>query len=225
MKRVSLGFDLRIKPELQTEDLPPKDQRLVPRLHSPISADPAIWLWPEGVDLFHDGILPDFANPLHLAKDINLLLAAYEKRGISEASWSRVCLTTSETNIVALVGRFGLGHFEDRPTEETLLSDEWQLRGFDVVDLDGLISGLKGCGYSEPTWSKLRYLFGSALNEFGLFGDCSSAAEFAEVRGLQIKVHAPFVVVGVLTYGDPRNDGVERASTCGQAVRNPDRRD
>jgi hypothetical protein len=200
MKRVNLGFDLRMKPELQRGDLPPKDQRLVPGPHNPISADPAIWLWPEGVDLFRDGILPDFANPLHLAKSIGLLLAAYETAGISEAGLSRVCVTTSEANVVALVERFGPGHFEDQPTEEALLVGGWQLRGFDVVDLAGLISGLKGCGYSEPSWSELRDLFGNAVNEVGLFGDCSSAARFAEVRGLQIRAHAPFVVVGILTY-------------------------
>ena len=78
----------------------------------------------------------------------------------------------------------------------------WQFRGFDVVDLDGLISGLKGCGYVEPAWSQLRNYFAASLNEIGLFSDLSVASQFTEVRGLQIRDHAPFVVVSVLAY-DP----------------------
>jgi hypothetical protein len=66
--------------------------------------------------------------------------------------------------------------------------------GLDVLDLDGLISGLKGCGYVEPKWSQLRSYFGDALNEFALFKEHSTASQFADVRGSEIRKHAPFVV-------------------------------
>jgi hypothetical protein len=63
----------------------------------------------------------------------------------------------------------------------------------------GLISGLKGCGYKEPTWTQLRVEFGGAVNESGLFTDAAVASEFGRVQGLEVREHAPFVVVGVLT--------------------------
>jgi hypothetical protein len=199
-KRISLGFDLRVNPDLQREDVPsPQDQRLVPELTSPISADTSVWLESEEIESLTQGALPDFANPLHLAGSIDLLVDACHKRGISTTDLLPVSITCFESNIIALAARFGPGYFGHRFTEEKLLSDGWQLVGFDVVDLDGLVSGLKGCGYTEPTWSKLRDFFGAALNEVGLFSDFQAASQFAEVRGLQIKDHAPFVVVGVLT--------------------------
>jgi hypothetical protein len=84
--------------------------------------------------------------------------------------------------------------------EDDLRSNGWQFMGFDVVDLYGLVSGLKGCGYVEPTWSQLRAHFGSYLNELGLFTEWTAAARFAEVRGLQIREHAPFAVIGILVH-------------------------
>lgn len=113
-----------------------------------------------------------------------------------------VCVTIYEANVIALIKRYGLGYFENQTDEEALLSLGWRFMGFDVVDLDGLISGLKGCGYVEPAWSQLRNYFANSLNEVGLFNDLSVASQFAEVRGLQIRDHAPFVVAGVLTH-DP----------------------
>jgi hypothetical protein len=55
------------------------------------------------------------------------------------------------------------------------------------------------CGYAEPLWSKLRDHFAVSLNEVGLFTSASFASQFAEVRGLEIPNHAPFVAVGILT--------------------------
>jgi len=197
IKRASLGFDLRVNPDLQVENLLQKNQHLVPELRNPISADAMVWRETEEIESLTEGILPDFANPLHLAKDIDLLVDACVKRGISTAGLWPVCITTFEPNIIALTARFGPGYF-NHESEEELLSRGWHFMGFDVADLGGLVSGLKGCGYVEPTWSQLRDYFGSDLNEVGLFSDCSMASRFAEVRGLQIQAHAPFAVVGVL---------------------------
>jgi hypothetical protein len=197
-KRVSLGFDLRVSPDLQLENPSQQNQRLVPRLGSPISADSSVWLAPEEVESLTEGILPDFANPLHLAKRIDQLIEACRKKGMSPIGLWPVCLTSFETNLVALNAQFGLGYFDNPEREEDLLSCGWRLMGFDVVDLKGLTSGLKGCGYVEPTWSALRNFFAGALNEIGLFRDSMVASQFSEVRGLQINEHSPFVVVGVL---------------------------
>lgn len=207
-QRVSLGFDLRLNPELQGDYF--WDQHLVPELPSPISADSNVWLETAEINSLVNGLLPDdpmrgtmpeFCNPLFLAKDLESLLDACGKQGISTTGLFAVCLTSSEANVVALAERYGPGYFEDQLGEGELLSRGWQPMGFDVVDLNGLISGLKGCGYKEPAWSQLRKYFRHALNEVGLFRDCLAASQFAEVRGLQIHEHAPFVVVGVLVKG------------------------
>jgi hypothetical protein len=199
IRRISLGFDLRVNPETQKANPAQMNQSLMSAPSSPISADQNIWSEPEQVESLMDGVLPDFANPLHLAKSIDLLLDACRQCGIPTADLCRVCLTTDEANIVALIDRFGPGYFENQPKEEDLISQGWQLRGFDVVDPDGLISGLKGVRYNEPTRSQLRNYFGSTLNEVGLFNNAPVACQFAGVRGLQVKAHAPFVVIGVLT--------------------------
>jgi len=196
--RISLGFDLRIDPRLQVENPLQKDQNLVPEQRSPVSADAMVWRETDEIEALTEGMLPDFANPLHLARSIDLLIDACRKRGISTVGLWPVCITTLETNLIALTARFGSEYF-DGQGEEELLTLGWHLLGFDVADLGGLISGLKGCGYKEPTWSQLRSRFASELNDVGLFRDCDMARRFAEVRGLEIREHAPFVVVGVTT--------------------------
>ena len=199
-RRVSIGFDLRVNPGLREWDEGwRRGQRLVPTLASPVSADPCVWLQGEDVEALWTADIPDYGNPLYLAKRMDPLLDACRKRSISTSGLVPVCITTAESNLIALAGAFGPGYFGSPPEEEELLSNGWRLAGFDVVDLHGLVSGLKGCGYVEPTWSQLREFFGGALNENGLFGDCQTASQFGEVRGLQIRPHAPFVVVGVLT--------------------------
>jgi len=199
-KRVSFGFDLRVNPELQQwDDEVRQSQRLVPTLTSPVSADPAVWIEGGEIDSLLTGVVPDYANPLYLAKRIDLLLDECRKRSIPTSGLVSVCITSAETNLIALAAACGPGYFDSPLDEEELLSGGWKLAGFDVVDLNGLISGLKGIGYVEPTWSQLRGFFGGTLNELGLFGDCETASHFAAVRGLQITAHAPFIVVGVLT--------------------------
>ena len=138
-------------------------------------------------------------NPLGLLDDEGMLLRAPNKLiSCPTDSWS-VCLTCSEVVCIALGERFGHGYFEERPEEETLISACWQFRGFDTVDLYGLISGLKGCGYSASSLPQLQKHFRGELNEYGLFSNVTVASQFAEVRGLQISDHTPFIVVGILT--------------------------
>lgn len=200
MKRISLGFDLRVDPDLCEKTSSQIGQRLVPEISNPISADPNVWPQPEEVASLWHGLLPEFSNPLNLAKSLDSLRDASGQRGVSSAALVPVSLTSFQTNIIALVERFGTGYFEDQPSEEALLSQGWQFRGFDIVDFDGLISGLKGCGYADSTRSQLSSHFGASLNGLGLFDDWAAASAFAEVRELEIREHAPFIVVGILTH-------------------------
>jgi hypothetical protein len=197
-QRVSLGFDVRTSVDLCST---PIDQRLDVELSSPISADPGVWIQPKEVENLMQGALSeaDFRNPLYLARSIELLRDAAGKRDLSANTLSSVCITSCESNLIALAARFGSSYFDNQPREEQLLSFGWALLGFDIVDLNGMISGLKGCGFAEPTRSQLHHRFANGLNRLGLFTDPQVASQFAEVRGLQIREHAPFVVVGVLT--------------------------
>ena len=201
-KRVSLGFDLRINPQLQSERSWQRSQLLVPDLSSPISADRAVWLTSHEMKSLWPGTIPSFANPLNLAKKFSLLEEACARQSIPTKGLWPICITSHDTNIIALDKRYGPSYFEHPPEERQLLSEGWRLLGFDIVDLDRLISGLKGCGYVEPSWSLLRSHFGNSLNTFGLFDDRLIASQFAEVQALEIREHAPFTVAGVLTH-DP----------------------
>jgi hypothetical protein len=199
-KRFSLGFDLRMNPKSQKRNLSQQAQYLVPELDNPISADSSVWVEPAGIEsLMQGAVLPGFSNPLHLAKSMDILIGTCITRGVSVTGLQPICVTTSVANVITLVEQFGPGYFDADANEEDIVCRGWQFMGYDVVDFRGLISGLKGCGYREPSWSQLRDYFGSTLNEVGLFGDKSAAVQFAETRGLQIPAHAPFVIVGVLT--------------------------
>jgi hypothetical protein len=200
-KRIGLGFDLRLNPQLQKENLLQRDQHLLPLRQSPISADPGVWLRSEEIESLAQVKLPEFYNPFYLTKSIDVLLDVCHRGGIPIGGLWPVCFTVYEANVIALIKRYGPGYFEDQPDEEQLVSRGWQFIGFDIVDLDGLVSGLKGCGYVEPIWSQLRDYFGSSLNESGLFDDLLTASQFAEVRALEIRAHAPFVVTGLFLRG------------------------
>ena len=196
--RISLGFDMRVKATLT--GITHRSAQMVKEYGSIISADPAIWPCATEVSDLWDGPLPSFLNPLYLAGDLKLLVDAHRKRNASLAELIPVCLTAKQTVILALDKRFGSGYFSRCVEEQNLIHQGWQLRGFDVVDLDGLISGLKGCGYSDTTKLQVEAAFGRFLNEDGLFRSEEAAYTFAEMRGLEIRGHAPFTVTGILTH-------------------------
>lgn len=196
-ERISLGYSLRSE-EASEANRFPADQRLVDEIHSPVCADPNVWVEPYEIERLFAGRLPAFANPLGLSKSLNELIEACEERGLRASGLSPVCLTAYSTNVLALIEHYGPGYFEQGKSEDDLLRSGWQFVGFDVVDLRGLISGLKGCGYTEPSRSRLRESFGAELNVLGLFKGTFAADRFAELRGIEIKEHAPFTVLGVL---------------------------
>jgi hypothetical protein len=195
----SLGFDIRIAPASVESSFVQAGQRLEPKLLSPISADSNVWPSPKYAEPFQSGMLHGVMNPLYLYKSISLLIDTLGMKSITGSNCQFVTITTHEAIPVFLNKRYGSGYFEDCPSEGDLVSQGWRHLGFDIVDLNGLISGLKGCGFSEQVWFSLVSLFQDSLNENGLFIDPLKAAQFAQVRGLEIHSHAPFIVVGLLT--------------------------
>ncbi len=163
--RLVLGFDLRSDPAQDNHHPIRDDQRLTPDLQSPISADPAVWPSPPGAEQLWPGLLQDFSNPLNLAKDLDLLETTYSQRSISTADLWPICITAHRTIADVLAKRYGPGYFDCFVEASELKSKGWRHLGFDVIDLNGLISGLKGCGYTEPLWSHLRNEFQAYLNE------------------------------------------------------------
>jgi len=201
--RFSCGFDLRVSANSHEKDAAQWNQFLLTTSkRSLISADTLVWPEPEGVNSLIQDNAQVFWNPLGLASDLEQLISSCRMRGFPIANCVPVCLTISESVLIAMNGRFGPSYFHDLPQEEFLLGQGWRFLGFDLVALMGLHSGLNGIGYKEPYWSQLRAQFGAALNEVGLFSDEATAAEFAKVRGVEIPSHAPFDVVGILVH-DP----------------------
>ena len=107
IKRVSFGFDLRVNPDSLKENPSQVNQYLVSGLRSPISADANVWVATEEIESLTRQMLPDFANPLHLKKSVDLLVDACLKRGISTSGLWPVCFTGLESNLIALRERFG----------------------------------------------------------------------------------------------------------------------
>ncbi len=136
--------------------------------------------------------------PLGLRRDPEELFDALHERGIATVGLTPVCLTIGEQTATVLSEGHWADHFACALREEDLVARGWRFLGFDVAELNGLCSGLKGCGYKEPFRSQLRARFGGVLNDVGLFSDATIASQFAEVRGLEIPDHAPFEVVGIL---------------------------
>ncbi|HZR56768.1 MAG TPA: hypothetical protein VFA74_07835 [Terriglobales bacterium] len=197
-RRVVLGYDLRINPAIQISNPAQTENCLIPALCNSISADPNVWVGPREVETLMQNGDTGISNPLHLAKELDSLIHVRHSLHTSITDLVNVCITSSEANLIALVERYGQGWFEARVKEEELPSQGWTFKGLDVVDLDGMISGLKGCKYVDGSRTKLGTYFGSYLNDVGLFNDALIASQFAEVRGLEIPAHSPFVVVGLL---------------------------
>jgi hypothetical protein len=197
---ISIGFDFRAEPSPCERASLRSDQMLDPHNQSPVCADASVWRRPtEVASSIYGGVLSDLMNPLYLYKNLPSLRRAYDRLTSLDERWPSVSITAHPAVASYLTQRFGIGYFDEYQREVDLLSTGWQHMGFDTVDLDGMVSGLKGCGYAEPALSDLRIHFLQRLNQYGLFASALDAAMFAQTRGLQIRDHSPFVVVGVLS--------------------------
>jgi hypothetical protein len=195
------GFDLRVSLESLTDEPTLQKHWLVPANQNRISADAMVWPMPEEVSRFYQETPRSY--PLGCLNNFSELLSALRERGVATMNYTPICLTISEASVQTLRKKGWAYHFSGASRMEDLVKLGWRFLGFDVAELNGLCSGLKGCGYTEPSWSQLRARFGSALNEVGLFHGPTIAGKFAQIRGLEIPNHAPFEVVALLVH-DPR---------------------
>ena len=199
---ISIGFDLRVEASASTVW---PDQMLDPRNQSAICADSNVWQTPPEIESSMGGVLSDSMNPLYLYKSLASLRSVCAGLTTFDKRWLFVSITAHPAVVSCLTHRFGPGYFDEYQKEAHLQLTGWRHMGFDVVDLDGMVSGLKGCGYKEPALSDLRTYFLDSLNQSGLFCSASDAAMFAQARGLQVRDHSPFIVVGVLTHDSVTN--------------------
>ncbi|MFO1171255.1 MAG: hypothetical protein U1E49_09825 [Hyphomicrobiaceae bacterium] len=185
--RVCIGFDARIRPGSRS-DLP------APLIggRTFLSADPSVWLPPQALADQWNGPIPDWGNSLGLAKDVHALRPF--PTGPDDCL---VALTASKHVVATEIQRAGPGYFDVIRSERELLADGWTLVGFDALDTSGLISGLHGCGFAEPSLLYFQHHFWPQLNEACLFETDRDAAAFGAYRGVEIREHAPFVEVGV----------------------------
>jgi hypothetical protein len=195
------GFDLRIPVEALPDDPLLAGHWLVPTNRNRISTDATAWPMPE--EVFKYCVETPWSYPMGCINNFSDLLSELHKRGVVTANFTPVCFTISEVTVEALCKDGWAYHFSEAPRMEDLLTWGWQFVGFDVAELNGLSSGLKGFDYIEPSWSQLRARFGCELNEVGLFRDAAIASQFAKLRGSEFRSHAPFDVVGILVH-NPR---------------------
>lgn len=188
-QRMCIGFDLRIEKNSLSHEI----KALFLNNTLIFSADPNVLIRLPEIQLLLDENLWNISNPLNLfLNEQKMEDTSSEIVGIT--SLLRLCLTCSSLSVRVLSDLFGSSWLEMLPTENQLISQGWKLRGFDTIDLRGLFSGLSGCGNNRII-SDIQPL----LNDCNLFSKEKDAIEFAEARGLQIPIHAPFIVVGVLT--------------------------
>src|SRR5260370_36663126 len=134
--RISGGFDMRVRVELQEEDLRQVGQYLLPENRNRVSADLSVWIRMDGVEefLFNDPV----SYPLGLLSNLDELFAGLHGRGVATANQTPVSLTISEVVVEGLCKEFGSDYFRDAPSDESLLSCGWCFLGFDTVELNGL---------------------------------------------------------------------------------------
>jgi hypothetical protein len=71
-----------------------------------------------------------------------------------------------------------------------------ELLGYDVAD-GSWISGLSNCEYSPQERERLRRLWASRMNEFGLLTSLEDAVQFRLLSDARVPEHSPFWVYGI----------------------------
>lgn len=197
-KRMCIGFDIRLRLELQEANAAPRSQFLKLVNQNPISVDSRAWATTEEIDSVMQDPSQAFWTPFGLASNLDLLLIRCSEDRIKLDSVIPACFTVRAASRLSLIERYGARYFPNDMDEDKLIENGWRFMGLDTVQLNGFTSGLKGIGYKEPSWSTLREQFGEALNDVGLFADAAIAERFAEVRGKEVPAHSPLEVVGIL---------------------------
>ena len=171
-----LGFDIR-----QAGEAPA----------SSTSMDPSVLRRPNELEFLASSGRPPW-GPFGLIKDPGFLFTS----DISNLDCSAryLCFICAPGTWNALCARYSASIFSGGHLEEYPDVACWAFRGFDAVDLNGLISGIDGCGAIAATCS-------SKLNRNRLFDELSDVRDFAESRSIAVPEHAPFLAIGVFDGG------------------------
>jgi hypothetical protein len=201
MTRKSLGFDIRVPmsklSKSQTEvNIIRSSGMLGLGIKYILSADPAVWPRISFLEQYNE--FNDFVNPAGLINNIETFVSIINNCAIDMDHSIGLCLTIEETTGQMLELLFPKGMLDLNISEQILIRYGWRRIGFDIVDLMGMISGLSGCEYKEKSRRIMESKFNNAINEYGLLKTCQAARLFSEARGLTIRDHAPFVVLGIL---------------------------
>ncbi len=194
---ISIGFDLRVDTKsdaaISTINNIKNDQLIRPDVRSVLSADPLVWP--------RDALIEEIYNRDNSTNPFGFFNSPLPSNipRIQHVKLVQICMTIMYLDFVILEEFYGPKMFGTQFTEADLTRTGWRRRGYDVIDIRRMISGLSGCGYNLSTKDLLRENFTRCINRFGLLRTVNAARAFSEVRGLQIRSHAPFVVVGVLT--------------------------
>lgn len=192
-KRLIIGFDYRFSYEKSIKRL---DYYTFQNLKV-LSGDPNVWERPREVyDLLDQD--PEYViNPLTLATNFEFLK---KKMPSNVAEYSMpMAISLSSKAISCVIEKYGSFWFSDLMSEDDLLSQGWDFMGFDVLDINGLYSGINGCGYKEDTRELLKRNFSKYFNDFSLISLYQKAVEFSDISNREIPAHAPFYSVGIFT--------------------------
>lgn len=126
-------------------------------------------------------------------KNILGLLVAPIFKPVADPQQYEIAATVAPAIFNKLSEKFG-GSLTKGPmsTAADLKENNWTWLGYDVVDLNGLISGLFNLG---PYSAELKAKFSSGINRYGLFEDIGTAQKYADVRGAEIPSHNPLYPV------------------------------
>jgi len=179
------GFDARKSAYVadpQWSELRRAQYLLRPEISRPFSVDPHVWgrafiTEPSKAfapDYWTDlAALRDLCTAKHLGEDSVTLVALAVRGNTDQVRALFMPCTPSKIDLV------------------------WQSLGWDVAD-SGLISALSNCGYSPEAAETLGRVFGSKLNEHGLFNDLAAAELFCALSDERVAEHAPFFVHQIL---------------------------
>lgn len=188
-KMQTFGYDIRTKLPFRQRPFLDLPIELVSDLPSDIiSVDPEICARREEIsDAMKLGMFEN-ASPLGLIYSLDSYISVFDLN-------TDFLIRISFCDVNSIKQSLQLGY--DRNKLEQHDSIEWNHVGYDVVDLDGLISGFFRGGFRNINDFDPFSMFYSKLNSFGLFFDIDCAYKFAEFRNNDIQEHAPYSVLHV----------------------------
>jgi|GEM_PF-2930289 len=151
----------------------------------------------ETVVSIDDFVFPEVEEVVSLCKEntVGFLLSLPDSVSQDKNYWN-IALAIDKSIKQELEQKFGQKLIDHDQTVDNLLEKGWEFLGYDIVDINGMISGLTNCGYTTEHKAELLE-FLPLLNKFGLFNDRNTAQDFCKTRDIQITEHAPFYPVAI----------------------------